>query len=74
MFKNQLGDTMKVYINDMLVSPKKANDYIHHILEAFDVLQKYGMKLNPMKSTFGVDVGKFLGYVVTQRGIEETPD
>ena len=28
------------------------------------------MKLNPMKCAFGVSPGKFLGFMVSQRGIE----
>ena len=40
----------------------------------FEVLQKYSMKLNPTKCSFGVAIGKFLGYMVTQRGIEANPD
>ncbi|XP_074306319.1 uncharacterized protein LOC141641561 [Silene latifolia] len=32
------------------------------------------MKLNPSKCTFGVSSGKFLGYMVTQRGIEASTD
>ena len=31
------------------------------------------MKLNPLKCAFGVSSGKFLGFMVTQRGIEENP-
>ena len=32
------------------------------------------MKLNPSKCTFGVTIGKFLGFIVTQRGIEVNLD
>lgn len=31
------------------------------------------MKLNPAKCSFGVALGRFLGYIVTQRGIEVNP-
>ena len=31
------------------------------------------MKLNPLKCAFGVSAGKFLGFMVTQRGIEANP-
>ena len=31
------------------------------------------MKLNPLKCAFGVSSGKFLGFMVTQRGIEANP-
>lgn len=42
--------------------------------QTFEILQRYGMKLNPNKCAFGVRLGKFLGYLVTQRGIEADPD
>ena len=43
----------------------------HH---TFDTLWSYNMKLNPSKCTFGVMIGKFLGFVVSQRGIEANLD
>ena len=73
MFKDQLGDTMKVYIDDMLVKSKKPDDHIQHLQQTFEVLREHGMKLNPTKCSFGVSAGKFLGYIITQRGIEACP-
>ena len=42
--------------------------------ETFDCLRSYNMKLNPGKCAFGVTTGKFLGFMVSQRGIEANPD
>ena len=42
--------------------------------ETFDTLRSYNMKLNPSKCAFGVTAGKFLGFMVSQRGIEANPD
>ena len=42
--------------------------------ETFGTLRSYNMKLNPSKCTFGVTTGKFLGFMVSQRGIEANPD
>ncbi|KAM1374984.1 hypothetical protein ACFX2I_025476 [Malus domestica] len=33
----------------------------------------FKMKLNPAKCTFGVSLCRFLGYLVTQQGIEAHP-
>ena len=74
MFKDKLGDTMEVYIDDMVVKSKKAEDHLQDIKEAFDILDQYNMKLNPAKCHFGVGAGKFLGYMVTKRGIEASPE
>jgi len=68
MFKRQIGKTMEVYIDDMLVNSKRAVDHIENLAEMFAILRKYGMKLNPLKCSFGVESGKFLGFMVSARG------
>ena len=73
MFKEQIVKTMKVYVDDMLVKSKKAIDHIADLSEMFDILRKYRMKLNPQKCVFGVESGKFLGFIVNHRGIEANP-
>ncbi|CAA7040713.1 unnamed protein product [Microthlaspi erraticum] len=73
MFADQLGNNMKVYIDDMLVKSAKAHDHVKHLDECFQILEKYGMKLNPAKCTFAVTSGEILGYIITQRGIEANP-
>ena len=74
MFQNQLGITMEVYIDDMLVKSTSAGLHIAHLSEAFQIMRNYNMKLNPAKCAFGVSAGKFLGFIVNHRGIEENPD
>ncbi|KAJ0885315.1 putative nucleotidyltransferase, Ribonuclease H [Helianthus annuus] len=74
MFKDQIGQTMEVYIDDMVVKSIKAEDHLRDMEEAFDILDKYNMKLNPSKCHFGVKAGKFLGSMVTKRGIEASPE
>ena len=73
MFVDQIGRTMKVYIDDILVKSMEAEDHISHLQQAFPTLRKYNMKLNPAKCSFGASSGKFLRYIVTHRGIEANP-
>ena len=73
MFRPLLGETMEVYINDMLVKSKERPDHVEHLQEALELLRAYDMKLNPSKCAFGVNTGRFLGFMVTQRGIEANP-
>ena len=73
MFKPLLGKTIEVYIDDMLVKSKERPDHAEHLQEVFELLRAYGMKLNLSKCTFGVSAGRFLGFMVTQRGIEANP-
>ena len=70
MFADKIGQTMEVYIDDMLVKSLEAEDHLSHLQQAFSALRKYNMKLNPAKCSFGVSSDKFLGYIVTHRGIE----
>ncbi|KAI5336693.1 hypothetical protein L3X38_015961 [Prunus dulcis] len=73
IFKEQIGRTMEIYVDDMLVKAPKGGDHLKNLTEAFSLLRQYRMKLNPSKCTFGVSSGRFLGYLVTQRGIEAHP-
>ncbi|KAI3821347.1 hypothetical protein L1987_08913 [Smallanthus sonchifolius] len=74
MCKDKIGDTMEVYIDDMVVKSKRDEDHLRDLREAFDILDQYNMQLNPSKCHFGVGAGKFLGYMVTKRGIEASPE
>ena len=73
MFRPLLGITMEAYIDDMLVKSKQRPDHAAHIQQTFDLLREYGMKLNPLKCAFRVKAERFLGFMVTQRGIEANP-
>ncbi|GFS34945.1 hypothetical protein Acr_00g0036910 [Actinidia rufa] len=74
MFKEQIGKTMEVYIDDMLVKSLRSSDHIAHLEETFSILRRHRMMLNPSKCIFGVSSGKFLGFLVTKQGIEVNPD
>jgi hypothetical protein len=74
MFRNQIGRNVEVYVDDMLVKSIRATKHIEDLRETFQTLRKYKMKLNPMKCAFGVSSGKFLGFMVSQRGIEANPE
>ena len=65
IFRPLIGKSMEVYIDDMLVKSKERPDHTRHLQETYELLQRYNMKLNPLKCAFGVSLGKFLGYFVT---------
>ena len=73
MFAHQLGRYVQVYVDDMLVKSVRENDHLSDLQETFNTLRSYNMKLNPSKCVFGVTAGKFLGFMVSQRGIEVNP-
>lgn len=74
MFKTEIGKSMEVYVDDMLVKSKEVRSHVHDLSKCFATLRRYDMKLNPEKCTFGVKGGKFLGYMVTEKGIEANPE
>ena len=74
IFAHQIGRNVQVYVDDMLVKSLRENDYLNDLQETFDTLRSYNMKLNPSKCVFGVPAGKFLGFMVSQRGIEVNPE
>ena len=68
-----MGKTMEVYIDDMLIKSKEHPDHMKHLQETFELLRMYDMKVNHLKFAFGISLSKFLGFMVTQRGIEADP-
>ena len=73
MFEDQIGQNVEVYVDDMLVKSLLAPNHVTDLKEAFGVLRRYQMRLNPEKCAFGVTAGKFLGFMVQKRGIEANP-
>ena len=65
---------MEVSVDDMLVKSNDEIDHLDNLRETFDMLRKYKMKLNPAKCVFTVLSRKFLGFMVSQWGIEGNPD
>ena len=74
MFTHQLGRNIQVYVDDMLMKSVRENDHLNDLQETFNTLRSYNMKLNPSKCVFGVTAEKFLGFMVSQRGIEVNPE
>ena len=74
MFCPQIGRNVEVYVDDMLVKSQDEGKHLDDLQETFDTLRQYNMKLNPNKCAFGVSLGKFLGFMVSYRGIEANPE
>ena len=74
MFEPQLGRSIEVYIDDMVIKSKVVSKHVKDLTNIFEILRKHKLRLNASKCSFGVGYGKFLGYMVTHRGIEVNPD
>ena len=74
MFKSLLGKNIEIYIDDMVVKSKVISEHLADLRDIFEILRSYKLRLNASKCSFGVGSGKFLGYMVTHKGIEVNPD
>ena len=74
MFESQLEKNTEIYIDDMVVKSKMVSEYLGDLRTIFEILRNHKLCINASKYSFGVGSGKFLGYMVTHRGIEVNPD
>jgi hypothetical protein len=74
IFHELLGNTVEVYIDDIVVKSAEFSSHIADLRKAFDKMCRYGLKMNPRKCAFGVSAGKFLGFIIHEHGIEIDPD
>ena len=74
VFCDQLGKTVSAYVDDIVVRSSSSEEHIHDLGEVFDTLRKFRLSLNPEKCVFGVSSGKFLGFLISARGIDVNPE
>uniref|UniRef100_A0A151UDK4 Retrovirus-related Pol polyprotein from transposon opus n=1 Tax=Cajanus cajan TaxID=3821 RepID=A0A151UDK4_CAJCA len=71
---DQLGRNVEAYVDDMVVKSMSLDRHLDDLKELFETIGKYQLKLNPEKCSFGVQAGKFLGFLLTHRGIKANPE
>jgi hypothetical protein len=71
---SQIGRNIQVYIDDVVITTRKEESLISDLQETFDNLNRYKLKLNLTKCSFGVLAGQLLGFLVLARGIEANPE
>ena len=74
MFEPQLDKNVEVNIDDMVVKSKLVSEHVTDLTSIFKIPREHKLRLNASKCSFGVGSRKFLGYMVTHRGIEVKPD
>jgi hypothetical protein len=70
---SQIGRNVLTYVDDIIVKSMKQENHIADLQEIFANFRQAGLKLNPEKCVFGVKKGKFLGCLVSTKGIEAYP-
>jgi hypothetical protein len=70
---SQIGSNVLTYVDDIIVKSTKQENHIANLQETFANFRQAGLKLNPEKCVFGIKKGKFLGCLVSTKGIEANP-
>jgi hypothetical protein len=70
---SQVGRNVLTYVDDIIVKSTKQKNHIADLQETFANFRQAVLKLNPGKCVFRVKKGKFLGYLVSTKGIEANP-
>nr|XP_027095987.1 uncharacterized protein LOC113715883 [Coffea arabica] len=73
LFHDMIHREMEVYVDDIIIKSKRAEDHLVDLKKLFERLRKYNLKLNPAKCAFGAPAGKLLGFIVSKKGIEIDP-
>ena len=74
VFEGIISSVMEVYIDDMITKSMKREKHPADLAVVFSKIRAHNMRLNPEKCTFSVPAGAFLGYMLTERGIEANSD
>ena len=74
VFALMIGRNVQAFVDDMVVTSQVKDQHVADLEELFTTIPKYRLKLNPEKCVFGVEAGKFLGFLLTECGIEANPE
>jgi len=73
IFHDLLGVILEVYIDDIVIKSAGLGNHLADLRLALERMRRYGLKMNPLKCAFGVSAGKFLGFIIHEKGIEIDP-
>ena len=74
IFHDLIGKIVEIYIDDVVVKSSSEHQHLADLRAVLERARKYGLKMNPSKCAFGASAGKFLGFMVHERGNEVNPD
>ena len=74
IFCDHLRKTVDCYIDNIRIKSHDKNNHLHDLWKMFDLMRAYQLKMNPSKFFLGVSSDKFLGFIITSKGIHLDPD
>jgi hypothetical protein len=73
IFHDLLGVILEVYIDDIVIKSASLDHHLADLRLALERMCRYGLKMNPHKCAFGVSAGKFLDFIIHEKGVEIDP-
>ncbi|XP_035838176.1 uncharacterized protein LOC110921310 [Helianthus annuus] len=73
-FSDAIGKYIEVYMDDLVIMSREESAMLVNIQKTFNTLRSVSIKLNPAKCSFGMEEGKFLGFIVTKDGFKVNPE
>ncbi|XP_022040018.1 uncharacterized protein LOC110942553 [Helianthus annuus] len=73
-FSDAIGKYIEVYMDDLVIMSKEESMMLVNIQKTFNTLRSISIKLNAAKCSFGMEEGKFLGFIVTKDGFKVNPE
>ena len=70
VFKDQIRRNLEVYIDGMLIKSRSLDNHLADLKDNFIIMKNNKVRINLAKYVFEVTVGKFLGFMLTKRGIK----
>src|SRR4051812_13112232 len=74
IFSKLTRKTVECYVDNIAIKNRHKGDHLRDLREVFDLMRSHQLKMNAAKSFLGVSSGKFLGFVVTSKGIHLDPE
>ena len=73
IFHDLLCVILEVYIDDIVIKSAGLGNHLADLRLALERMRRYGLKMNPLNCAFAVSAGKFLGFIIHEKGIEIDP-
>jgi len=74
IFRDHLRKTIECYVDDIAIKSRNKDNNLHDLRMVFDIMWAHQLEMNSTKSFLGVSSGKFLGFIITSKGIHRDPD
>ena len=72
-FSDEVGNFIVIYLDDITVYSKTEEEHLKHLKKVFEKCRRFGLSLNPKNTIFGLQEGKLLGHIISEKGIRIDP-